>query len=210
MSKVLLLSILLISLNGLAQDSKWSKLGSAEKFWVITHPFRAKKAYKLSKKAVSDLDSLKKVQRLKSLLLYPNMNSGSRFDALRHAYWMALTSYHIGPKRALSLGRAHEKKNEEDFKEGRLEDSLDIDKMAIEMDLKNNIFGSNIGKYCKDCDDLKLLNTVLEALRVGELLIIKQNENGEFLSSEGEILKPVKWVGKWENDRILVPSNYGL
>ena len=136
--------------------------------------------------------------------------SGSRRDALRHAYWMALLSRHIGPKRALWLGEAHEKKNRKDFEKGILEDESMADVKNEEMDLSNNIFGAKIGKYCKKCSDEELLETTIEALKKGELFIIKHNVKGQFLDQAGQVINKEDWWGKWENKRVLVSSDFGL
>ena len=120
---------------------------------------------------------------------------------------MALLSSHIGEKRAIWLGNAHEKKNKEDFEKGRLEDNTWVDEIAIKMDLTNNEFGARIGRFCRNCSDQKLLQTVIEALEHGELKIIKQNVKGEFLDKNNQIILEEKWVGTWQNERELVPSN---
>ena len=203
MNRVLLILLFLISLSLTAQKkASWKSLGRAEKVWVLMHPFSAKKAQKLTAQAIHDADSIQK------LLKFPNPESGGRKDALRHAYWMALISNKIGPKRALWLGYAHEKAGKKDFEKGIEEDGSLADQTAMQMDLINNSFGVKVGKYCYECDEQKLLETVLESLKKGELKIIKQNSKGDFLDEDNEIIPTDSWKGRWENERVLINSGF--
>ncbi|MEQ8623402.1 MAG: hypothetical protein RJQ00_11515 [Vicingaceae bacterium] len=203
MNRVLLILLFLISLSLTAQKkASWKSLGRAEKVWVLMHPFSAKKAQKLTAQAIHDADSIQK------LLKFPNPESGGRKDALRHAYWMALMSNKIGPKRALWLGYAHEKAGKKDFEKGIEEDGSLADQTAMQMDLINNSFGVKVGKYCYECDQQKLLKTVLESLKKGELKIIKQNSKGDFLDEDNEIIPTDSWKGRWENERVLINSGF--
>ena len=203
MNKVILFFLVLTSLSLTAQKkTSWKRLGGAEKVWVLLHPFSAKKAQKLSSLAIHHSDSVHE------LIKFPNPESGGRKDALRHAYWMALMSNKIGPKRALWLGKAHEKKGKKDFKSGIKEDGSLADQTAMEMDLINNAFGVKVGKYCYECTNQKLLDTVLESLKKGELKIIKQNTEGDFLDENNEVIPAESWKGSWENERVLINSSY--
>lgn len=203
MSKLILVFLLVFSSCSFAQKSTWKKLGSAEKVWVILHPFSAKKAQRLSRHTLTILDSLKT-----SKYFTYNTKSGSRADALRHCYWMSLLSAHIGPKRALWLGRAHEKKNQKDFDNGALEEGFLPDSVAIEMDLRNNNVGAKLGKECEKCEKKRLLNLSLNELMGGTLCFIKQNKEGMFLTEDDQIILQESWSGKWKNERILVPTNW--
>ena len=205
MSRVICLLFIMLSITLSAQKNPtWKDLGGAEKVWLIFHPFSAKKAKELTSLAIHKSDSIHKEYK------FPNPKSGGRKDALRHAYWMALLSNEIGAKRALWLGWAHEKKGKKDFKKGKKEDGELPDKTAMEMDLFNNEFGARIGKYCYDCDKEKLLETVMEALKKGELKIIKQNNQGQFLNQSNHPIPSESWKGRWENERVLVNSAFGL
>ena len=198
MSKCLLILSILFSFAVSGQNSAWKRTGTAEKLWVITHPFVAKKAYRISKKVLVEMDSLKKTNYFKG-----NTLSGSKADAVRHAYWMASLTAQIGKKRALKLGVAHEKKNRKDFEKGVLEERFMPDQAAINMDLRNNVKGAEIAmKFEK-----QLLEKVLTALRNGELWWIKQNEKGEFLDKNGKVISLEEWSGKWENSRELIITN---
>jgi len=110
MNKIGLFIILALLFNSKAHCQKLRKLGGAELVWVLCHPFSVVKAKKLTEKAILQTGSIQKI------LQFPNSKSGGRKDALRHAYWMALLSAHIGKKRAIWLGNAHERKGFKDFK----------------------------------------------------------------------------------------------
>ncbi len=198
MSKFLLGICILFSMAASGQKSIWKRTGTAEKIWVITHPFIAGKAYRISKKVLVVMDSLKKANYFEG-----NTLSGSKCDAVRHAYWMATLTNQIGKRRALKLGKAHEKKNRKDFDKGVLEERFMPDQAAMNMDLKNNEKGAEIALKFEN----QLLEKVLTALRNGELWWIKQNEKGEFLDVNSSVIPLIEWSGKWNNQRILIPTN---
>ena len=198
MNKCIALLFLFSSLHLSAQKVAWKKLGSAEKVWVVTHPFVAKRAYKISQHVLNVVDSLKQ-----SNYFTGNTLSGSKADAVRHAYWMAVLSSEIGARKSLKLGKAHEKKNRKDFERGELEEAFLPDEAAMEMDLRNNIVGSEIKGESREV----LLHQVLLALESGLLWKIKQNPNGDFLNKEGEVIPLQNWSGKWKNERVLVPTS---
>lgn len=203
MNKLLLIFLLLFSLNMKSQNKVgWSKLGSAEKVWVLLHPFSAKKAKLLTKIAIEDTDSIQHVYN------FPNPISGGRKDALRHAYWMALISSRIGERRALWLGKAHEKKGKKDFEKGKLEEGSLPDSVSMQMDLFNNKFGAKLGKFCFECNSYKLLESLLEVLKKGELKIVKYNQQGQSLDKDNQVIPNEEWEGKWINRRILEGSEY--
>jgi len=72
----------------------------------------------------------------------------------------------------------------------------------MQMDLKNNAKGAEIG-----LNKAKPLDEVLKALQSGELFWIKQNEKGEFLDRNNQVIPLKEWSGKWENERVLVPTS---
>lgn len=202
MSKwIVFLALSVLGIHSFGQGS-WSKLGPHEKIWVVLHPFSVKKAKNISEQVLVEIDSLNKSGYFKS-----NTLSGSKSDALKHAYWMAQLSYKIGPKRALWLGKAHEKKNKRDFKKRELEDSKLPDLVAIQMDLANNRVGVDLGAGCIVCSDLQILNVCKELLKNGDLVYIKQNEAGQFLNNADEVIEKEEWQGKWRNERMLWPTD---
>ena len=199
MNKIVLVYLFLFSFSSIAQRSAFKQLGIAQKIWVFVHPFKAKIAYQVTQQALAKLDSLSATKYFEG-----NLKSGSKADAVRHAYWMVLLSMEIGKRRALKLGKAYERKNKRDFKKGIVEGSYLPDLVAMQMDLKNNAVGVNI----EDRGNAnELLAVVLSYLEQGKLVYIKQNEKGEFLDKNGQIILLEDWSGKWENDRVVIPTS---
>lgn len=199
MSKILVGLLILFSTSVIAQNSAWKRTGTAEKLWALSHPFVAKKTYHISVKVVKVLDSLRQTKYFEG-----NTLSGSKADAVRHAFWMASLSSEIGARKALKFGKAHEKKNKRDFEKGKLEESYLPDAAAMNMDLFNNEFGASLASEKSRTD---LMKRVLTALEAGKLVYIKQNAQGEFLNESGDVIPLNKWSGFWQNDRVLVPTN---
>src|SRR3982750_1337181 len=83
--------------------SKFSRISRPEKCWVILHPFVAKRAFKATIRSYFVTDSIKNKGTI------GNDMSGGKLDAFKHAYWIACVGKTIGCKKALKLGKAHEK-----------------------------------------------------------------------------------------------------
>lgn len=198
MNKLILTFLFLYSVSLSAQKMTFFKLGSAEKWWVVSHIFVAKKAKEISQRSVQLSDSVAKAEN------FPNRQSGGEKDAFRHALWMALLAEEIGVKKALKLGIAHEKENRKDFEKGRKEDGALPDSVAVEMDLFNNSVGAKISE---ECTADSILICVKQKLYTGELRIVKMNLEGESLNRYDEPIPRELWEGKWKNERLLVPSN---
>jgi len=201
-SRLTILSIIiLITFNVESQNSakkEFKKLSCAEKWWVIWHPFVAKKAYKIT---IMTRDTVEMVK--KQHLLIGN-GDGLQVDAFRHAYWMAILSHQIGGRRARSLGKAHEKGNHQDYKKHKNEEGNLPDKVSSEMDLYNNEVGIDIGKKQLLND---FTNQIITAIKRGACKIVKQDKSGNYLDKYGNIILNIDWQGKWENHRCLVFSN---
>lgn len=185
-----------LSLNSFTQGL--SQLGSSEKVWVLLHPFSANKANAISKMAIELADSIVKTKD------WLKINSGGRKDAFRHGIWMAMMSSDIGPKRALWLGKAHEKKNVKDFKKNRLEEGQIPDQRSVEMDLYNNQVGVSIGTGIDfNCD--RLILEVLTSIANGKFKMIKMDRLGNSLNDNNVPID--QWEGNWINERLLVFTN---
>jgi hypothetical protein len=172
------------------------------KLWVILHPFAACKASEITEKALATAKSIKDDPRLDGL------ENGGQADAFRHAYWMALMSQNFNCSKAFRLGRAHERGNIRDFRKGRLEEGELPDSVSIAMDLYNNCVGVHIGFENRKASEIELAEIVIRAILAGEMMIIKRNEQGQFLNCENEVIQHEDWRGIWNNERCLVKSNF--
>lgn len=205
MNKLSFISILCFFLSshlvGQSKDNGFASLSSPEKWWVIWHPFKAKKALEVSLRTLEITDSIKKTG-----LIGVDM-SGGRLDAFKHTFWMASMSHHIGRKASLKLGKAHEKGNYRSFLQGLPEDGVLPDKVSSDMDLFNNEVGAQIAINHPKASEDELIRIIIEKLQQGELKIIKKDEN-DFLTCDGVPIPRASLIGNWENDKCLVPSNH--
>ncbi|MBL4594774.1 MAG: hypothetical protein JKX68_13315, partial [Flavobacteriales bacterium] len=82
---LIIILLLFIILDLSAQESKIKKfkeLSPPEKCWVITHPFVAKKALKITEETRKVTETV-----MQEKLLKGTGNSG-QIDAFRHTFWM--------------------------------------------------------------------------------------------------------------------------
>ncbi len=203
MYKLWLVFILFHCTGALAQSAAASyfDLSGPEKFWVITHFLKAKKAFEITGEVLKTTDSVSKTG-----LLDPDLNGG-QLDAFKHGFWMASLTRSIGKKAALKLGAAHEKGNYQDFKNRRKEDGMVPDKMASEMDLYNNRIGADLALDSSPKSAGELVNVIAEAIKAGRLKILKKNSRGNFLNCQGDVLSEEELSGKWETAKCLVDSD---
>ena len=97
-------------------QTKWKSfrtLSGPEKYWIITHPFIAKKVWKITS------HTLAITKEVINDSLLDGDEAGGQVDAFRHAFWIASLSQKICWRKALSLGKAHEKGNYRSFKKGK-------------------------------------------------------------------------------------------
>lgn len=181
--------------------SDFKKLSRPEKTWVWIHPFVAKKAFRISTLSKNQYD------KLKDSLNIVDYENGGKVDAFRHAWWMMNLCDEIGKRRALSLGKAHERKNKHDYKNNQKENGELPDKALVEMDLFNNKVSLELYKPKSKLSYNQKLRFILEELEKGSFLIISRNSEGFCLNQDGEIIQENAWKGKWNNDRTLVKSN---
>ena len=184
-----------------AFNSFW-KLSGPEKSWVICHPFVAKKIFRITKEVLVITEEMKNDSML------DGDAAGGQVDAFRHGFWMALLTQKVCWKKALSLGRAHEKGNFRSFKKGKTdEEGLLPDSVSCAMDLFNNSIGASIGCNNKDIvrDNLKII--VKKAVLEGKLLIIHKNKNGIPVDNAGNSIQVSELKSTWKTFKTLVPSN---
>jgi len=181
------------------------KISCAEKRWILFHPFIAKKSLEISKEVLLTVDSIKTINRI------DNDINGGQLDAFKHAYWMALLSKHIKSRKALKLGKAHEKGNYKTYKKAKRKGIPNsYDKVSSEMDLWNNQQGIEIGKELKGNNLMIIQQAIIDSIQSGKMKTISKNASGQFLDCEGTIIPLENLMGKWENEKCLVPSNYRL
>lgn len=188
------------SLNAQSTESRFFKLSGPEKWWVIWHPFKAKRALNISLEVLRVTDSISKTGRI------GHDRNGGKLDAFKHSYWIAFLSEEIGETAALKLGEAHEKGNYETFKNGKLEDGFLPDKPSSEMDLFNNKMGAELSRNKIEATNSHLINGVIEMIESGDLRILKK-EKATFLTCNGQVITDEELKGKWLNDKCLIPSN---
>ncbi len=180
----------------------FSKLTCPEKMWVVLHPFIASKTRKLTNEAVSVSNEMKKDSAL------DGDASGGQVDAFRHGYWMALLSKNICWKKALRLGKAHEKGSFKKYKKGIAdEEGSRPDSVSSEMDLYNNNVGITLGRSNRKVSNDNLRMIVKNAVLSGKMMIIFKNAEGIALDSLG---KPIDFSGLenyWRVPKILVSSD---
>ncbi len=191
-----------LSGNSQSNFQKFNKLSSAKKWWVIFHPFKAKKALKISLEANRVSDSIRHTN------LLDRDHAGGQVDAFRHAYWMARLKEEIGTRAARSLGKSHEKDNHKMFKKRKLEEGVLPDEISSEMDLYNNEIGLSLTSKGIKTPKKGLIYRVINAITAGKMKIIKKDKKGRFLTCNSLIIKSSALKGKWKNDKCLVNSNY--
>jgi len=189
----------LIAQNELSKD----KISCAEKWWVVFHPFVAKKAYGIT------VEVLHKAKEMNSSPLLDGFEDGGQVDAFKHAYWMARLSKEIGWRKAKRLGIAHEKGNYRSFKKAKRKSQNDShDKAGTDMDLWNNQQGIEIVLAYPEAESVHFDQLILRAVLDGKMKIIKRNEAGDFLDENGQKIPKDQLYGKWDNGKVLVPSDY--
>lgn len=202
MKKTLFFILFMVSIFTYSQSSyqKFKKLSSPKKWWIIWHPFKAKKALLVSQEANRVADSIRKTN------LLDGDHAGGQVDAFRHAYWMARLRQEIGESAARSLGKAHEKENYQTYKERKLEDGVVPDEISSKMDLFNNEVGLSLTLKGKKTPHKALVYRVANAIQQGKMRIIKKDKNGGFLTCNGKRINKKALKGKWKNNKCLVSS----
>lgn len=199
---MILLFFCLFSFSTNAQNRQTGKVSCPEKRWALFHPFIARQSYSLTKDALHIADSIQNTRSLDGDI------HGGQVDAFKHAYWMALLSQHINYRRALKLGKAHEKGNYKSFKKSKRKGiQTSHDKVSSKMDLWNNQKGLEIGLALKDQGFKVIQLAIIDSIRSGVMKIIYKNASGQFLDCEGNVIPKENLIGNWENEKCLVPSD---
>jgi len=205
MLKCFSLLILLLLTGTVSAQNVWSsfwKLSGPEKCWVISHPFIANKARKLTQLA----DSTSRILKKSGVL--DDKDTGGKSDAFRHAYWMALLSQKFCWKKAIALGNAHEKGNYKQFKKGKPDEELTLpDSVSGVMDKFNNEIGLRIGCNNKTIHQDSLILLIRNELLAGKMKIILKNQKGDFIDCNGNIIDMKLYESKWSIPKCLVKSD---
>ncbi len=201
---ILSLGFLGVIATAVAQSPKkaFKTLSKPEKYWVYFHPFRAQKAYRISKSIEKVVDSIAHQNTLGKVKV------GNQLDAFKHSFWMWSLAEEIGWRAAKSLGKAHEKGNYQMYLNKELEDGKLPDKASSEMDAFNNQIGITLYKTHKhqQLSKQQRIALVIKAVLQGKTRMLSQTKKGVFLNSKKQIILPKNYIGKWENERHLVPS----
>jgi hypothetical protein len=180
----------------------WS-LSGPEKWWVITHPFVAGKAKKITTEARIVSEEIRKDS------LLDHDSNGGRIDAFRHAYWMARLSQNFCWKKALSLGKAHEKGNYRQFKNGKKDEEGSLpDSISSAMDLFNNRAGASLGCENASTNKEELKKLIIVQILEGKMVIISKNPQGIPIDCNGNLLEQSTWSGIWDIPKCLIPSGF--
>jgi len=185
--------------------SSFKKLSRPEKWWVIFHPFVAKKAFSITQNTLQLTDSLRNTGTL------GHHASGGQLDAYKHTMWMASLTQDIKWRKIKRLGIAHEKGNYLTFKKRKRKDQpTSHDLKASEMDLWNNEVGIRIGLENPEAKQSEIENLVIESILSGEARVLKMDAKGNFLDCNNNVIPADSLNGIWETDKCLVPSDYRL
>ncbi|UMB52666.1 hypothetical protein MKD41_09995 [Lutibacter sp. A64] len=200
--KVKLLIVVLLFSFKLQAQSNWSLFKdqpSSLKKWALLHPFKAKKAFKISNEVIKITDSIANTN------LLDKDKVGGQVDAFRHAYWMAVLKIEIGEKAARSLGKSYEKSNFNSFKKSDLEDGIHPDLASKKMDLFNNKMGLTFSVKDTNYSKNGLVFKIVNAIKRGDLKIIKKDSLGNYLTCNNVIISS-KDLKKWDNGKCLISS----
>lgn len=178
-------------------------LSRYEKWWVFTHPFVAHKAYLITKEAKSETEKMVKDSTL------DHDKFGGQIDAFRHSYWMAKLAQTMKVKKALSLGRAHEKANYLTFRKNMFdEEGVLPDSVSGAMDLLNNKIGVAIGCNFRGNTKEEIQKVIVIGILEGKMVVILKNESGGYIECNGKLIQKEE-KNRWGIPKCLVHSNHG-
>ncbi len=203
MKKSVFIIVLIFLSSQISAQSNWEKfwkLSTTHQIWVVTHPFKAKKALKISVEATKVSDSVTKTD------LLDKDNAGGQVDAFRHTYWTARLQQEIGKLAAISLGKAHERDNYRTFKKKQTENGIVPDQASKEMDLFNNKVGLRFTQKGIPASQNELTQNIVDAILMGDLKVIKKDTLGNYLTCDGELIPSSALGNSWQNRKCVIPS----
>lgn len=202
--RILLFSclIILISATGCGSGVSFFHLSGPEKYWVVKHPFIARKAREIMIEAKNQSKLMESDKRL------DGDPDGGQVDAFRHSYWLARLSQQMKTGKALALGVAHEKNARKNFeKKKAVEENSVQDSIASVMDLYNNSVGARVGSNNKTLQREPLKQLLVDMILKGEMKKILKSPSGLPLNCNRRILDSTEYVGRWNNMRCLIFSD---
>lgn len=197
---IIVLIFLSSQMNAQSNWEKFWKLSTTHQIWVVTHPFKAKKASEISLEATRVSDSVAKTDLLDKDI------AGGQVDAFRHAYWTARLQQEIGKRATVSLGKAHERDNYRTFKKHRTEDGIVPDQASKEMDLFNNDVGLRFSQKGISAEKNEITLRIVNAILKGDLKVIKKDTSGNYLTCDGELIPSAALGNSWQNRKCVIPS----
>jgi hypothetical protein len=172
-----------------------------EYVWAAEHPIAALKIKHLTKNYYPNYDTCQSLKKI------DNFYNGGTNDAFRHVFFMALYAQRISSKTVRTLGIAHEKGNRRTWKRHRLEDGEHPDSLSSVMDLRNNELGIFIGQTYPKASRYELIEIVLTNIALGKAWVMKRNQEGFYLTCEGELINLHLYEGAWFVPKCLITSN---
>jgi hypothetical protein len=192
-----------LSAQKFSRIQHFQDLSRPEKWWVISHPFSATKAFEITRFVRNVTDSIKKEG------IFDGDEKGGQLDAFKHTYWMALLTQNLNHRKAYRLGYDHEKGNKLDFRKNaqKTEKWLPTDSDCT-MDMFNNEAGILIGQENPFASEMQIMEIVISKLHEGDLIIIYKDEEGNLLDCDGKIIDRENYLHQWEVPACLIPSSY--
>jgi hypothetical protein len=188
-----------LGVNAQSPLRQFSKVSHAERVWAVLHPCCAIKAFHISQHVLDYL------QKMPLDSINDGDGNGGNLDAFRHMLWMSSLSQKIGKRRALSLGRAHERGDKQFFNKKRKSYDGELpDQTGSEMDLKNNLIGVDLGLRLKGCSEQTLADSIRQLMASGKVWRIKKDTAGNFYDIDGNKIDLRKYQGKWQNPKCLM------
>lgn len=198
----LLFLVFTFQINAQTNRKEFWKQSTPIKVWIITHPFKAKKAQLISLEIKRVTDSIAKTD------LLDGDKFGGQVDAFRHAYWMASLRQEIGKYASFTLGKAYERSNKKAFKKSRRKGiASGCDKPSKKMDLFNNKVGLSFSNREDSISVKSLIYKITNAIFKRELKVIKKDSLGNYLTCTNQIISTEELFNKWRNNKCLVSSN---
>jgi hypothetical protein len=197
------LLLLLFSGKVFSQTKTFRLLSKYEKRWAVFHPFAALKI----KKHQSEMYAVYKEVKMQRLL--DTFENGGKLDAFRHCFGMAYFSKFTKVKKLRKLGIAHEKANHWQFLHGKPDEAGEMpDSLSSVMDLRNNEVGFSLRPEIKNLSASEIKLRIIELIQKGQTWIIRRNQQGAYVTCDGEVIPPEKIKGTWNIPKCLIRSDH--